>query len=140
MGEPKKIGTSASRAYTAEERIIGTSYDSYRRTALSNWRNDVSRVNHETISAIGRIKPPALGDHKQLYLPNGWDVSIRHRRVGGNVNEYYVSVSKDDDYESPNTYYSQYVNDGSYPGEYSTVRGSKNESWDDIKDWMRYLI
>lgn len=119
MSEPgKAMRTTANVTQSASDR-------------LSKMVKSGSTVSADKLTGL------RLGDSKQVSLGNGWNLYIRHRRVGNGVNEYYASASKYGFGDS--TTYSQYLERGGYPGPYSSVRSSARESFEDIKKWAKQL-
>lgn len=129
MAESGKIkSNSVQDSRTTSERLV-------------SWGGRVVRVisKKEADAKIDKLTAPKRGSSKTYDLPNGFKVNVVHRGVNGDVNEFYVTTSKNGETRN-GAYYAQYLKNGGYAGPYSMVSSSKEEAFDNVKKWMKGLI
>ena len=88
---------------------------------------------------IDKFTAPKRGASKKYTLANGYEVSVTHRGVNRDRNEFIVDTYKNGE-RRDGVYYAQYLANGGYAGPYSSVASSKEEAFDNVKKWMKGLI
>ena len=107
--------------------------------------NNEGLLKQSDMRSVEKMAGPKLGDSKVIELSNGMQISIRHRRVSDDINEYTIGLYEGSDrMNSYASFYSQYLSKGGYAGPYSTVSSNKGEAFDKIKReakyWVDYLM